>query len=366
MGIRVLLVLVTALSIFGLAQHASAQSENPATPLKVVIKPLVPFVIAQEGQYSGFSIDLWQEIARRINRDYEYQFVDTVTEQLAAVEEGQADLAITGISITKAREEVMDFSLPYFKAGLQVMTSTSDQSRLTTPRTILANLVMSPEFFTVIASLLVVILIMAHVFWLVERKRNADFPTSYLRGIWEGIWYTVVTMVTVGYGDKTVRSVVGRIAAMVWMFASLFLVASFTANITSQLTINRFYGTVRGPEDLPGKAIATVDGSTAAQYLTAQRIPFTAVETIDAAYALLEAGTVDAVVYDSPVLLYYANGEGQGRVQVVGAIFEPQDYGIAFPTGSHDRETVNQALLEIKEDGTYDAIYDRWFRPNSG
>ena len=338
-----------------------AQSSTENAPLKVVIKPLVPFVIADADRYSGFSIDLWQEIAGRINRDYTYQFVETVNDQLSAVAAGEADVAITGISMTKEREEAVDFSLPYFNAGLQIMTSAATDRGLITPRTILASLVTSPEFVSLILSLLVVIVVMAHVIWLFERSRNPDFPAPYLRGIWEGIWYTVVTMVTVGYGDKTVRTIAGRVIAMAWMFASLFLVASFTANITSQLTLNRFYGSIRGSEDLPGKVIVTVEGSTAAQYLASQHLPYIGVQSIDDAYPVLESGRADAIVYDSPVLLYYANGAGLGQVQVVGALFEPQDYGIAFPTGSHDRELINQALLEIKEDGTYATIYSRWF-----
>jgi polar amino acid transport system substrate-binding protein len=85
------------------------------------------------------------------------------------------------------------------------------------------------------------------------------------------------------------------------------------------------------------------------------------VEVIEEAYDLLERGAVDAVVYDAPVLLYYAGTEGQGQVQVVGEVFEPQDYGIAMPSGSPDRELVNRALLDIMEDGTYSRIYNRWF-----
>jgi len=46
---------------------------------------------------------------------------------------------------------------------------------------------------------------------------------------------------------------------------------------------------------------------------------------------------------------------------VLGEVFQPQNYGIALPSGSPERELVNQALLEIIEDGTYDQIYRRWF-----
>jgi hypothetical protein len=73
------------------------------------------------------------------------------------------------------------------------------------------------------------------------------------------------------------------------------------------------------------------------------------------------AWQLDAVVFDAPVLLYYAAHGGKGRVQVVGGAFHKEDYGIVFPPDSPLRKQVNGALLGMREDGTYDQIYDRWF-----
>ena len=71
--------------------------------------------------------------------------------------------------------------------------------------------------------------------------------------------------------------------------------------------------------------------------------------------------TIDAVVFDSPVLLYYAANEGKGRVTTVGTTFRKEDYGILFPRGSGLRNQVNVTLLRMREDGAYQRIYDKWF-----
>ena len=271
--------------------------------------------------------------------------MDTITDQLAAVEDGRADLGITGISITKEREEKLDFSIPYFRSGLQIMTAARGSSgEWVSPLSILKQSFSSPIFYRTLLSLGVLILIVGHIFWLLERRRNPEFPQPYLRGVWEGIWYSVVTLVTVGYGDRTAKTVLGRLFAMGWMFLSLLLVAGFTANITSQLTLSQFQGVIQGPADLPGKRIATVAGSTGAAYLDERRIAYQGVEVVEDAYTLLKAGEIDAVVYDGPVLQYYAATEGQGKVQVVGNMFERQFYGIALPNGSPERETINRVL----------------------
>jgi polar amino acid transport system substrate-binding protein len=67
------------------------------------------------------------------------------------------------------------------------------------------------------------------------------------------------------------------------------------------------------------------------------------------------------VVYDAPVLLFYAAHEGKGKVQTAGAIFRKENYGIVFPSNSPYRKPVNEALLKLKENGTYDQLYTKWF-----
>jgi len=75
---------------------------------------------------------------------------------------------------------------------------------------------------------------------------------------------------------------------------------------------------------------------------------------------------VEAVVYDAPNLLYYANGEGKGKVTVVGKIFEPQNYGLALPEGSPLREKINRAILKLTESDELERIKRKWFGNQSG
>jgi voltage-gated potassium channel len=67
---------------------------------------------------------------------------------------------------------------------------------------------------------------------------NGDFPST-----WDGIWWAVVTVTTVGYGDLTPRTVEGRSIAMVVMFVGIGFLAVLTAAIAS-----RFVKTERGAE----------------------------------------------------------------------------------------------------------------------
>jgi polar amino acid transport system substrate-binding protein len=359
-----LLCLVLLAGAFCLSsQPVVVQADNHplASPLHIVTKPLAPFVIQQAGGLNGFSIDLWDAIAKDQGWEYEWVEVDTVTQQLDAVKNRQADAAIAGISMTPEREQVIDFSYPYFTSGLQILASAKGTSSIST----LFNTLLSPTLLKVLSIGMVTLIIMAHIIWLVERGTNPSMPKPYLPGIWEAAWWALSTIATLEYGDKE-KPVHGlkRVLAMVWVVLGIILIAQFTAAVTASLTVQQLQGTIHGPSDLPGKRIATVQGSTAANYLDGNDVRYRPVKKIDEAYQLLESGKVDAVVYDAPVLQYYAHTDGKGLVQVVGPIFREETYGIALPTGSSLRKPINESLLRMMQNGTYDSMYQKWFGGN--
>jgi polar amino acid transport system substrate-binding protein len=325
------------------------------TPLKVAIKPLTPFVIYNsDGSYSGFSIELWNEIARRMTARFEYLPLETVTEVLEAVREKQADVGIAGISITREREEFVDFSQPMFNSGLKIMTAAQGSS----PGLAILLQLLSPDLLVVLLILLAITILVGHLVWIFERH-NPEFPDNYFPGVGEGIWWAASSLI--GGSDKMPRSVTGRVGAIIWVVTGIILISLFTANLTAENTIQQLESNIRGVDDLPGKRIVTVEGTTAAQFLQEQRLLFTTVPTIEDAYPLLLNQSVEAIVYDAPVLQYYALTAGKGRVTVTGSLFERQDYGIALPSGSPNRELIDRALLAILEEGGYDTLYQKWF-----
>ena len=150
-------------------------------------------------------------------------------------------------------------------------------------------------------------------------------------------------------------------------FPASFSWLTFTAVVTASLTVQQLQGDIRGPDDLPGKRVATTIGSTSATFLrTRTHVAPIEYSNIEQAYDALLKHQADAVVFDSPVLLYYATRDGAGKVQVVGTVFRKEDYGIVFPRGSAWRKPVNEALLRLRENGQYQTIYDKWFSTESG
>ncbi|MBE2220063.1 MAG: transporter substrate-binding domain-containing protein [Anaerolineae bacterium] len=355
------IVFVTAVLTFvvpRLFAQPAGQDNEEAPPIKIAIKNIRPFVFDEDDQKVGFSIDLWQALAAEAGIAYEFVEVETVSEQIDAVAQGDVDAAIAAISMTEAREEIIDFSYPYFDAGLQIMTRSS----AFLPLSSLITVLFSREVLAASVGLIIIIILFGHLVWLFERRNNPHFQHGYFRGVWEGIWWSAVTVTTVGYGDRTPRAVLGRLLALFWMFAGLFILANFTATITTQLTLNELNTKITDISDLRDKRIATVSNSTSAEFLRENGFSFQGVETIEDAYKLLENRTSDVIVYDAPVLLYYlAHEDRSNDFEVVGSLLNKELYGIALPHDSPYEDDINQALLALLENGTYEAIYDEWF-----
>ena len=117
---------------------------------------------------------------------------------------------------------------------------------------------------------------------------------------------------------------------------------------------------INGPQDLRGRTVGVVNGTTSQEYMEKEPAYINAFENVEDAIEALLKGTVDAIVYDAPNLLHYANGNGKGKVAVVGKLFEPQDYGLALPAGSPLRERINLDLLGSIESDELENINKKW------
>jgi len=348
------------------SSNTTAEEDYP--PLRIATKTLEPFVMydLQSREYTGFSIELWDKIAAEAGFEYELYGVNSVAKLLDEVERGAADAATAGIGITSRREEILNFSHPYFESGLQILVAKKDSGLWGDSLVTFIQGFLSPRLFGVLGFLLVALLAAAHIIWFFEKDHNPDeFSASYWPGIWEAFWWSAVTATTVGYGDKTPKSMIGRMVGLIWMFAGLFVLASFTAGVATTFAIQEVEGHINGPEDLSGKRVATIRRSPAAEYLALQGIRATLFEHEEEAYQALLDDEIDAVVYDAPVLQHYAANEGAGEVETVGLVFQALNYGVALPQDSPYREPINLALLHLIEQKEYQQLYEEWFGDNA-
>ncbi len=355
-------------SALAAAPGAGAQdagSTEPGGPpaegstVRVVTKPLPPFVVLGDRGPEGFSVDLWEDIADRNGWETEWIVVDSVGELLDTVAAGEADAGIAGISVTREREERVDFSHPMFEGGVQILVGDHEQGTWSQVRSVL-----SASLLLFVLAVVGVIVATGHLVWLV-RRRNGEAPPGYLRGVGEGMWISAATALAGDLGEGAPRRPLGRFVAILWILTGVVVVAAFTALLATRLTVDSIESDIDGLTDLGGREVITVAGSTSDAFLERAGLPHRTVASVEEAYPQLLTGEVDALVYDSPVLRHIANTTGRGRVTLAGPILAPESYGIAFPAGSALREPVNRALLDQQADGTDERLTRLWFGDGS-
>jgi polar amino acid transport system substrate-binding protein len=356
-----LVLAIAALTlIFSLSFPALIKAEATPAKLRVATRLIAPFVMKEEGKLTGFSIELWQKITEQIGQQSSLTVYSTLAQTLSAVEQNKADLAIAAISITAEREQKFDFSYPMFASGLRILIRNPKQSGF------VPNLIrdlFSPAILQIIGLAIVMVIVSAHLIWFFERRHpKSSIAEDYFPGIFEAAWWAASTLAT--QAEEMPRGALGRVMAVLWMFIAVLFVAYFTATVTAGMTAQSIHGNIQSIDDLKGRTIATTAGSTAANFLRRRSFKTLEVDKIEAAYDALLAQKADAVVFDAPVLMYYAAHGGQGRVQLVGEILRDENYGILMQPNSSYRKPINKALLKLKENGTYQSLYRKWFAAN--
>jgi polar amino acid transport system substrate-binding protein len=257
---------VVALTILsGSSPTASAQSDDDTT-LTVAIKPIDPFVSSASEVPQGFSIDLMDQLAKRLDRRVEYVMYDKVTEVLAAVEGGAADAGIAAISITAERERAVDFSAPVFDAGLQILgrNESSGTNYLQSVRSVFSGTVVKFVGF------LVVLIVVGGIAMYVSDRVDDD--RRYVT-VWDALWQSAVNLVTVGYAGRHPKRPITKLLAVAWMLMGLYIGAQFTATLSSSLTVKTLRSEIDGPEDLDGVKVVTVADTTSVRFLECRESP---------------------------------------------------------------------------------------------
>lgn len=338
---------------------STSYATEPDLLIGTVERP--PFMIKDKGgKFSGFSVELWEEITKRLDQKTQFKEFSTFSEMTDATQTGKVQASIANISITSKREAVMDYSQPIYDSGLQILISKKEN------KISYLKIIWDSGILLFILFAIGVLLVIAHILWFLERDiedaRHDYFRDDYLGGIWDAFWWAFIVMTMGGFEKEVPHKVSSRLLAMFWIMASLFFISTLTAKITTALTVSELKTSIASYKDLKGKRVGISAGPTARNFLAKKGI--TVEKEYDDLTSLLndlEKGKLDAIVQDAPILQYYASHEGAGKVVLAGKVFKPEKYGILFPQNSTLKEKVDQILIGLFEDGTYATLLKKYF-----
>lgn len=354
---RLFSLLALALALAAAAAAQSASEEQRALRVGLYISP--PFVMRQDSGFTGMAVDLWEEVAAAQNLQFSYRAYPSARELVDATAKGEIDVAVTNLTVTESRAQRIDFTQPWFDAGLRIMV---DKDRGSGFRDLLRGLKDSGQLRAFVW-LFSVILLATVVFTLFDRRFDKDFPRRWRDGLAES-FYAVMSVVTSGrVVRKNLFGWIGRIVQGLWLACGVAVVSYITASIASVMTALSLTSQINGLRDLPGKTVGVFAGSVAQEYAEGHSIDSREYEGIDDAVQALHAGEIDAIVADAPVLAYYAHIHPEIPLLLVGKIFHPDKYAFALPVHSALTRPLSVDIIGAYEDGRIAELRKQYFGP---
>jgi ABC-type amino acid transport substrate-binding protein len=340
----------------------SARAEQPV--LTVAVYDLPPYGgVAANGAFEGASVDLWRRVAEQEGLAYRLIAVAKMDAILAGLRDGRYDVAVGAITITPERSTQVDFTYPAHRSGVAVATRRQGGP--------LHALMSLGQVAIDLSSLLILValtmLVMGLVMWFVERRsRHPALPSdaSSVASLRDGIYWAVVTMTTVGYGDKTPKTSFGRLLAILWMLGSLALISVLSASLVSRMTLDQIGETdsyVSG--DLAGHRLAAVAFSSGAEFLDARHLPYAKHDDLAGALESLRVGDADMVINSVGALRHMTAKKFRSSLHVQREMLSPAYMAFALPQNSALKRRLDRALMRVTAGEEWRAVEESYFLP---
>ncbi|PHT41822.1 Glutamate receptor 3.3 [Capsicum baccatum] len=267
------------------------------------------------------------------------------------------DAAVGDIAIVTNRTKISDFSQPYIDSGLVLVV------RVKKIRSIAWAFLrpFTPLAWGVIAAFCLVV---GTVVWILEHKFNDEFRGPPKKQVVTILWFSFSTIF--GAPRENTVSTLGRIVLLIWLFVMLIITSSYTASLTSFLTVQQLSSSIKGIESLvtSNEAIGYQVGSFVENYLfeevniaKSRLVPLGSPEEYADA---LEQGRVAAVVDERPYVdLFLSTYCG---FQKVGPEFTKSGWGFAFRRDSPLAIDMSTAILQLSEKGELEKIRNKWLQ----
>ena len=341
--------------------------------LRIGIIESVPFTMMEctqnKSQFIGYVPDLIDLLQKRMKFSYELVSVSTnqgYTGMVKRVADGEYDIIVGDVTVTSARRELAAFSTSIFDNSLRLII------RKPTPDQVELFSFLKPFSLTLWVMILSALLITSLLIFLVERHENEalrDRSTVSMGAM--SIWYSLGNIM--GHGaDFRVATAAGRLLTMALYVLSLVLVASYTANLASNLTISKTKYIISGIEDikqgkLPYNRIGIRAWTRAEEYFLREisdgsrnYYPLLSRQELTEA---LQNGSIDASILDNGVAEYLTS-RIYCNLTLVGLSFDASTYGIAFRKNWLYIQDFDVNLLALRESGHLASLRKRWFETN--
>ena len=342
------------------AQVAQNTLTQTAQDTLIVGYTTAPPFIMQEGELlEGINIWLWERTAADLNLNYKLVPMG-FREMLDALKKGEIDVSINPLTVTSERSKAFEFTNSYYAAHSTI--AISEASTFEKFSAFLTNF-FNQDFLKGLFALLLIIFGFGIMGWYFERKENSEHFRNSGRGIWDGVWWSAVTLTTVGYGDKAPKTKMGKISALILMFGGLLFISGLTASIASSLTVDQLSTNPEGFIAFKKRKVGTIANSGAMEYLNKHFFKdVNGYSGVTPGLQDLKDGKITAFMYDEPILKYRIQEDSElMNLQILPVKFDVQFYAFGIATKRAALEkAISQQILSITETQEWEVVLNEF------
>uniref|UniRef100_A0A0E0IJV5 Glutamate receptor n=1 Tax=Oryza nivara TaxID=4536 RepID=A0A0E0IJV5_ORYNI len=303
---------------------------------------------------SGLSIDIFEEVVKRLPFALTYDYLAFDTEDTAStwsyndfvyqVYLQNYDIAVGDITVRYNRTSYVDFTMPYTESGVAMIVPVKENKNND------MWIFLKPLSRGMWCGSTIFFIYTGFVVWLLERLNG----NGHL------------------HEDKLERFL-SRLVLLVWMFVLLVLTSSYTASFASMLTVQQLSPAVNDVHDLQkqGEYVGFHRGSYIEGLLEDigfDRSKIRPLDTPDDFHSALSNGSknggVAALVLEVPYIKLFLAKYCQGYT-MVGPIYKTAGFAFALPKRSPLLTDISRAILNITEGDAIIQIEKKWIGQNS-
>ncbi len=318
-----------------------------------------PFIVQNGETLEGINVWLWERVSKDLELTYELKQMP-FSDILDSLGNGTIDVSINPLTITSERSKLMEFTHSFYASNSTIIVAEVSALQKFLQ---FINSFFNQNFLKGLLLLLFIIFLFGLAGWYFERKENNEHFRPNYRGIWDGVWWSAVTLTTVGYGDKAPKTRMGKIAALVLMFGGLLFISGLTASIASNLTVTQLNSNPDGFNEFKERSVGTIENSGANQFLKEHF--FKQIRTYDGVVPGLKGlmnGDVEAFMYDEPILKYRIQEDSTfSKLQLLPVKFDVQFYAFGIAKQRTELEQrISQRILEIMETQEWEVVLNEY------
>ncbi|XP_018462181.1 glutamate receptor 2.8-like [Raphanus sativus] len=322
---------------------------------------------------TGYAIDIFEAALKKLPYPVIPQYYgckSSYNDLVYQVYEGKWDVVVGDITIIANRSSYVDFTLPYTESGVSMIVPLRDNKNKN------AWVFLKPWSLDLWITTVCFFILIGFVVWLFEHRVNTDFRGPPHHQIGTSVCFSFSTMVF-AHREKVVSNL-ARFVVVVWCFVVLVLTQSYTANLTSFLTVQSLQPTTTNVKDLisNGESVGYHAGTFVRDFLRDLNFPESQLKSFGSAEEcddLLSKGTskggiaaaFDEVPYLKDVVSQYCPKYAMVEPLFKTAGFKPSfktaGFGFAFPKNSPMIGDVSRAILKVTQSKEMSLIENKWF-----